>query len=85
MTEKQESIREVLDDAGFRERIVIGMHGKGRIYCQIDFSDELSNGLISMALLDKNVYQGLMGLVSNPEAILEGVRNFKPRENEEVH
>ena len=76
---------EALDDAGFRERIVIGMYGKGRIYCQIDFSDELANGLISMALVNEDVHQGLIGLASNLEAILEGVRSFKPGENDAIH
>ena len=85
MTEKQDMIREFFDKVGFRERIVIGMYDEARVYFHIDFSDELANGLVSVALLDENVYYGIEELISNLEAILEGVRGFKPANNEEVH
>jgi len=85
MTEKQDMIKEFFDKVGFRERIVIGMYDEARVYFHIDFSDELANGLVSVALLDENVYYGIEELISNLEAILEGVRGYKPAKNEEIH
>ena len=85
MTEKQDMIKEFFDKVGFKERIIIGMYDETRVYFHIDFSDELANGLVSVALLDENVYYGLEELISNLEAILEGVRGYKPAKNEEIH
>jgi len=85
MTEKQDMIKEFFDKVGFRERIIIGMYDETRVYFHIDFSDELANGLVSVALLDENVYYGIEELISNLEAILEGVRGYKPTKNEELH
>ena len=85
MTEKQDKIKEFFDKVGFRERIIIGMYDETRVYFHIDFSDELANGLVSVALLDENVYYGIEELISNLEAILEGVRGYKPTKNEELH
>ncbi len=85
MTEKQDMIKEFFDKVGFRERIIIGMYDETRVYFHIDFSDELANGLISVALLDENVYYSIEELISNLEAILEGVRGYKPTKNEELH
>ena len=85
MTEKQDMIKEFFDKVGFKERIIIGMYDETRVYFHIDFSDELANGLVSVALLDENVYYGLEELISNLEAILEGVRGYKPTKNEDLH
>jgi len=85
MTEKQDKIKEFFDKVGFSERIIIGMYDETRVYFHIDFSDELANGLVSVALLDENVYYGIEELISNLEAILEGVRGYKPTKNEELH
>ena len=85
MTEKQDMIKEFFDKVGFKERIIIGMYDETRVYFHIDFSDELANGLISVALLDENVYYSIEELISNLEAILEGVRGYKPTKNEELH
>ena len=85
MTEKQDKIKEFFDKVGFRERIIIGMYDETRVYFHIDFSDELANGLVSVALLDENVYYGIEELISNLEAILEGVRGYKPTKNEALH
>jgi len=85
MTEKQDKIKEFFDKVGFRERIIIGMYDETRVYFHIDFSDELANGLVSVALLDENVYYGIEELISNLEAILDGVRGYKPTKNEELH
>lgn len=85
MTEKQDMIKEFFDKVGFKERIIIGMYDETRVYFHIDFSDELANGLVSVALLDENVYYGIEELISNLEAILEGVRGYKPTKNEDLH
>jgi len=85
MTEKQRMVEEFLDNAGFRERIIIGMYDEGRIYFHIDFSDELANGLMTSAFLDKSIYNGIEELAANLEAILEGIGKYQPEDGEEIH
>ena len=85
MTEKQNMIENFFDQIGFSERIVIGMYDKERIYFHVDFSDDLAHGLMTLAFMDKSIHQGIKQLVSNLEAILEGVGKYRPGEGEEIH
>lgn len=78
-------IEDFFSEIGFRERIVIGMYDEGRVYFHIDFSEELADGLMTSAFMDKNIHEGIRELISNLEAILEGVGRYKPSEGEEVH
>lgn len=85
MTEKQRLVQEFMDNEGFSDRIVIGMYDGKRICFYIDFSDELANGLITMAMVDDNVHLGLKQLHHNIGAILEKVGDMKPETNEAIH
>jgi hypothetical protein len=85
MSEKQKIIEEFLDGAGFRERIIIGMYDEGRIYFHIDFSDELANGLMSSAFIDESIYNGIRELAANLESILEGIEQYRPEDDKQVH
>ena len=85
MTEKQKIIEDFFNQIGFRERIVIGVYDDKRVYFHVDFSEELANGLMASAFIDSNIHQGIKELITNLEAILEGVGRFKPGEGEEIH
>ena len=85
MTEKQNIIEDFFNQIGFRERIVIGMYDEKRIYFHVDFSEELANGLMTLAFMDKSIHNGIKELMSNLEAILEGVGRYRPIEGEEIH
>ena len=85
MIEKQQMIEGLFDSMGFKERIVIGMYDEDRIYFDIDFSEELADGLMTLAFMDNKVREGIKELIVNLEAILEGVSNYKPGKGEELH
>jgi len=85
MIEKQQMIEGLFDSIGFKERIVIGMYDEDRIYFDIDFSEELADGLMTLAFMDDKVREGIKELIVNLEAILEGVSNYKPSKGEELH
>jgi len=85
MTEKQKIVEGFFDDEGFTERIIIGLYNGQRIYFHVDFSDELANGLISMALADDNVHQGIKLLIHNLKAVIDGVGEIKPETDEVIH
>ena len=85
MPKKQKIIEDFFNQIGFREKIVIGIYEEGRIYFQIDFSDDLANGLMTSAFLDDKIHEGIKGLISNFEAILEGVGRYRPGEDEKTH
>jgi hypothetical protein len=85
MIEKQQMIEGLFDSIGFKERIVIGMYDEDRIYFDIDFSEELADGLMTLAFMDDKVREGIKELIVNLEAILEGVSNYKPGKREELH
>lgn len=85
MIEKQQMIEGLFDGIGFKERIVIGMYDEDRIYFDIDFSEELADGLMTLAFMDDKVREGIKELIVNLEAILEGVSNYKPGKGEELH
>jgi hypothetical protein len=85
MIEKQQMIEGLFDSIGFTERIVIGMYDEGRVYFDIDFSEELADGLMTLAFMDDKVREGIKELITNLEAILEGVSNYKPGNGEEFH
>jgi len=85
MIEKQQMIEGLFDSIGFKERIVIGMYDEDRIYFDIDFSEELADGLMTLAFMDNKVREGIKELIVNLEAILEGVSNYKPGKGEELH
>ena len=81
MKKKQSIIEEFFANAGFSDRIIIGLYGEKRIYFHVDFSDELANGLISMALMDANIHQGLKQLKYNLEKIIDSVEELTPDES----
>jgi hypothetical protein len=85
MIEKQQMIEGLFDSIGFKERIVIGMYDEDRIYFDIDFSEELADGLMTLAFMDDKVREGIKELIVNLEAILEGVSDYKPSKGEELH
>jgi hypothetical protein len=85
MIEKQQMIEGLFDSIGFKERIVIGMYDEDRIYFDIDFSEELADGLMTLAFMDDKVREGIKELIVNLEAIMEGVSNYKPGKGEELH
>ncbi len=85
MIEKQQMIEGLFDSIGFKERIVIGMYDEDKIYFDIDFSEELADGLMTLAFMDDKVREGIKELIVNLEAILEGVSNYKPGKGEELH
>ena len=85
MTEKQKMIEEFFDNAGFTERILIGLHEGKRIYFHADFTEALANGLVTMALMDDNIHQGLKRLKHTLEAILDGVDGMTPDNKDSVH
>jgi len=85
MIEKQRIIEDFFNRIGFRERIIIGMYDEKRIYFHINFSDELANGLMTLAFMDEKIHMGIKELIANLEAILEGVGKYKPGEGEEIH
>lgn len=85
MIEKQQMIEGLFDSIGFKERIVIGMYDEDRIYFDIDFSEELADGLMTLAFMDDKVREGIKELIVNLEAILEGVSNYKPGKGEDLH
>jgi hypothetical protein len=85
MIEKQQMIEGLFDSIGFKERIVIGMYDEDRIYFDIDFSEELADGLMTLAFMDDKVREGIKELIVNLEAILEGVSDYKPGKGEELH
>ena len=85
MIEKQQMIEGLFDSIGFKERIVIGIYDEDRIYFDIDFSEELADGLMTLAFMDDKVREGIKELIVNLEAILEGVSNYKPGKGEELH
>ncbi|HJX33920.1 MAG TPA: hypothetical protein VJ373_01975 [Desulfatiglandales bacterium] len=85
MIEKQQMIEGLFDSIGFKERIVIGMYDGDRVYFDIDFSDELADGLMTLAFMDDKVREGIKELIINLEAILEGVENYKPGKGEDLH
>ena len=81
MTKKQSLIEEFFENAGFRDRIIIGLYEGKRIYFHVDFTEELASGLISMALMDENIHQGLKQLKYNLERIINAVEEIKPDEH----
>ncbi len=85
MTEKEKIIEDFFNSISFRERIIIGIYDEGRLYFNIDFSEELANGLMTSAFMDDKIHQGLKELISNLESILDGVERYKPSEGEEIH
>jgi hypothetical protein len=85
MIEKEKMIEDFFNSISFRERIIIGMYDEGRLYFNIDFSEQLANGLMTSALMDDNIHQGLKELISNLESILDGVERYKPSKGEEIH
>jgi len=85
MTEKQQMFEGLFDSIGFKERIVIGMYDENRVYFDIDFSEELADGLMTLAFMDDKVHEGIKELIANLESILEGVENYKPGKGEELH
>jgi hypothetical protein len=85
MSEKQQLIEEFLDSAGFRERILIGIHDEGRIYFHIDLSNELANGLMSSALIDGSIHDGIRDLATTLEAILEDIEHYQPEDDKKLH
>ena len=85
MAEKQHIIEDFFNQIGFKERIVIGMYDEERIYFHVDFSEELANGLMTLAFMDKSIHHGIKELISNLEVILEGVGRYRPKEGEEIH
>ena len=85
MTEKQNIIEDFFNQMGFKDRIVIGMYDKERIYFHVDFSEELANGLMTSAFIDKSIHQGIKDLISNLEAILEGVGRYQPGDGDKTH
>jgi hypothetical protein len=84
MSEKQKITEEFLDRSGFRERIIIGIHDEGRLYFHVDLSNELANGLMSSALIDQSVYDGIRDLATTLETILEGIEQYLP-EDKKLH
>jgi hypothetical protein len=85
MIEKQQMIAGLFDSIGFKERIIIGMYDEDRVYFDIDFSEELADGLMTLAFMDDKVREGIKELIANLEAILEGVSNYMPGKGEELH
>jgi len=85
MIEKQKMIEDFFNGIGFRERIIIGMYDEKRLYFHINFSEELADGLMTLAFMDKKIHAGIKELIANLEAILEGVDKYKPGEGEEIH
>ena len=81
MTEKQKIIEEFFENAGFRDRIIIGLYEGKRIYFHVDFTEELANGLITMALMDEGIHQGLKQLKHNLERIIDSVEDIRPTES----
>ena len=78
MAKQQSIIEEFFDNAGFRDRIIIGLYERKRIYFHVDFTEELADGLISMALMDDKVHEGLQQLTHNLQRITEKVEELTP-------
>ena len=85
MSEKQNMIEDFLNQIGFRERIVIGMYDNERVYFHVDFSQELANGLMTVAFMDKSIHHGIKELVANLETILKEVGRYRPTEADKIH
>ena len=82
---KQNIIEDLLNEIGFRERIVIGLYDEGRLHFHVDFSEDLANGLMTAAFMDKRINKGIRELISNLENIIEEVGEYKPNEGEGIH
>jgi hypothetical protein len=84
-SEKQKMIEEFLNNAGFRDRIIIGIYERDRIYFHIDLSDELANGLMTSAMIDESVYDGIRDLAATLETILERIEQYQPEDDKQIH
>jgi hypothetical protein len=83
MLRGQSPIKEFLDNAGFSERIIIGMLDNAKIYFHVDLSDELAKGLMRSAVIDKSIYIGIKELAANLNAILEGIEEYRQDDDEQ--
>ena len=81
MTENKIMIEDFFDNAGFQDRVIIGIYDENRIYFHVKFTDELANGMISMSLIDDGIYEGLKQLKHNLEQIIDRVDNLRPSES----